>query len=265
MEPTRPDLLMPGPIFPPPRFPDSWTFVLPPASTVMTAPRQLTSAASPPDGDSGEKPVYVDLSCAQNPPLEGDRGAGWHVAWYVVSALLFESAVHLPYRWKAAILRLFGARIGHGVVIKPRVKIKYPWLLSIGNHTWLGEGVWIDNLALVTIGSHVCVSQGVFLCTGNHDWSDFRFKRIASPIEVDDQAWICARAILCPGAAVGHGTVLAAGAVLSGVAEVGMIYRGNPSTKVGARPTGPDSSFHTRRDSTLQTILPSNTPAESQP
>ena len=76
---------------------------------------------------------------------------------------------------RALLLRCFRASIGEGVVIKPGVRIKYPWRLRAGNNCWLGENCWIDNLATVTLGDDVCISQGAYLCTGNHDWSDSAF------------------------------------------------------------------------------------------
>src|SRR5690606_23230667 len=95
--------------------------------------------------------------------------------WYFTN-LLFLNAGWLPSSGiRVFMLRCFGAKIGKGVIIKPFVNIKYPWLLSIGNHCWIGENVWIDNLAQVQIGNHVCVSQGAMLLTGNHNYKDPAF------------------------------------------------------------------------------------------
>jgi putative colanic acid biosynthesis acetyltransferase WcaF len=135
-------------------------------------------------------------------------------------------------RW---LLRLFGARIGSGVVIKPGVRVKYPWLLEAGDHCWIGEDCWIDNLSLVRLGSHVCVSQGVYFCTGNHDWSDPGFRLRAQPIRVDDGAWICARAFVGPGTEIGEGAVVAAGAVATKSVPPYAIHAGNPAELVGLR------------------------------
>jgi putative colanic acid biosynthesis acetyltransferase WcaF len=156
-------------------------------------------------------------------------------AWYLVHALLFDSWL-LP--WSAAkvgVLRAFGARMGKGIVIKPRVRIKYPWLLSVGDFAWIGEGSWIDNLTMVTIGAHACISQDAYLLTGNHDYRDLRFGLIAMPIQIGDGAWVGARAVVCPGANLKKMSMLTAGSVLTATTDEYSIYRGNPATLVRRR------------------------------
>ena len=92
-------------------------------------------------------------------------------------------------RVKVVVLRTFGASIGRGVRIKPGVKVKFPWRLTVGHHCWLGEDLWIDNLAEVRIGAHCCLSQGVYLCTGSHDWSrdtfDLIINTVSAPLDMD--------------------------------------------------------------------------------
>jgi putative colanic acid biosynthesis acetyltransferase WcaF len=80
---------------------------------------------------------------------------------------------------KVSILKLFGAKIGQGVRIKPGVRVKFPWELDIGDHVSIGEGVWLDNLAKISIADHGCISQDAYLCTGNHDWPEPQFTLIA--------------------------------------------------------------------------------------
>jgi putative colanic acid biosynthesis acetyltransferase WcaF len=118
-------------------------------------------------------------------------------------------------RHRVAVLRAFGARIGEGVVVKPYVRVKFPWRLSIGAHSWIGEGAWIDNLAEVSIGAHCCVSQGAYLCTGSHDWRKESFDLVTRPIRVDDGAWVCARACIAPGVTIGAGAIVSFGAVVT--------------------------------------------------
>ena len=128
------------------------------------------------------------------------------------------------------LLRLFGARIGTGVVIKPGVRVKFPWRLEIGEHSWIGEGVWIDNLAEVKIGAHCCLSQEAYLCTGSHDWSRTTFDLVTAPILIEEGAWIAARAVVAPGVVVGEGAVLGLASLASKSLEARGIYRGVPAS-----------------------------------
>ncbi|MGK7659765.1 MULTISPECIES: WcaF family extracellular polysaccharide biosynthesis acetyltransferase [unclassified Marinovum] len=136
---------------------------------------------------------------------------------------------------RVTVLRLFGARIGRSVVIKPRVRVKFPWRLEIGDHSWIGEAVWIDNLAQVQIGSHVCVSQGAYLCTGSHDWSRETFDLVTKPIVIGDGAWVCARANVAPGVTVENGAVLGLGATATNNLKSMTINNGNPARMVRER------------------------------
>ena len=137
--------------------------------------------------------------------------------------------------WRRALLRAFGARLGRGGRIKPRLRVKFPWRLEVGDHCWLGEEVWIDNLAPVRLGHRVCLSQGAYLCTGNHDFRSPAFSLRPGPIRIDDDAWVAARAVLAPGTHVGRGTVVGLGAVASGSLPAGAVLRGNPAVAVGRR------------------------------
>jgi putative colanic acid biosynthesis acetyltransferase WcaF len=178
------------------------------------------------------------LANYERPELAGNRGPAWRVAWYVLSAVLFQSALVLPSCWKAALLRRFGAQVGAAPVIRPRVTIKYPWFLALGDHVWLGEGTWIDNHCTVTIGHHVCISQGAYLFTGNHDWNHPRFRFFCKPVTIEDGVWVGAKAIVCPGSVLGRMSVLGAGVVWSGVAEARGIYtsprRPDPLVRISA-------------------------------
>jgi len=137
------------------------------------------------------------------------------------------------------LLRLFGAKIGAGVVLKPGVRVKFPWRLAIGPHTWVGEDVWIDNLAPVTIGRDCCLSQGVYLCTGNHDWSRETFDLIAMPVTIHDQAWLAAKSVVAPGVVIGEGAVLGLGSVATRNLKEWQVYQGNPAVSVRSRKCEP--------------------------
>ncbi|NNE56264.1 MAG: colanic acid biosynthesis acetyltransferase WcaF [Flavobacteriales bacterium] len=158
--------------------------------------------------------------------------------WYYINIMFFKSRWLPISRLKGFILRLFGAKVGKGVIIKPAVNIKYPWLLRIGDHSWIGEGVWIDNLADVSIGSHVCLSQGAMLLCGNHDYSKSTFDLMVGKILLEDGVWIGAQAIVCPGVTCSSHSVLSVKSVATKNLDPYGIYQGNPATKQKDREVG---------------------------
>ena len=157
------------------------------------------------------------------------------MSWYFVNALFLQSSLFPFSAFKVLLLRLFGARIGRGVVIKPSVSVKYPWLLRVGDHTWIGERVWIDNLSLVSIGSHVCLSQGAMLLTGNHNYKQSGFDLIVKGIVLEDGVWIGAKSMVCPGVTCGSHSVLSAMSMASSPLEPYSVYSGVPAVRVRAR------------------------------
>lgn len=155
--------------------------------------------------------------------------------WYFVNEVFFKSGLFPVYGLKTGLLKLFGARLGKNVLIKPGVNIKYPWLLQTGDHVWIGEKVWIDNLGMVTIGDNVCISQGALLLCGNHDYSKSTFDLVIKPITLKEGVWIGANATVCGGSHCGSHAVLSVGSVATGHLDAFGIYQGNPAIKVRER------------------------------
>ena len=155
--------------------------------------------------------------------------------WFFLGQPLLRSSWLPSSSFRVLLLRAFGARIGNGVVIKPQVEIKYPWFLTVGDNCWIGEHCWIDNLTAVRLGNNVCVSQGSYLCTGNHDWTDPQFGLMIAPIYCRDGSWVGAKSILGPGAVLGECAVAAAGAVITGIVPDYEIHAGNPAVFVRSR------------------------------
>jgi len=166
-----------------------------------------------------------------------DRGAGpvKELAWLLISQLLFQWCPLKLSALKCWVLRRFGSKVGRGVVVKPQVKITFPWKLTLGNNVWLGEECWLLNLAPIQIGDDVCISQRAFLCTGNHDFTRVTFDLITRPITIEQGAWIGAAAWVGPGVRVGSQAVLAAGSVTAKDLEGSGIYQGNPAQWVKKR------------------------------
>lgn len=165
------------------------------------------------------------------------RGLVVRALWYVLSLVVFQSGWMPFYGMKRWLLRRFGAAVGVGAVIKPHVRIKFPWRLRLGAHCWIGEDVWIDNLADVEIADDACVSQGAYLCTGSHDHRRVTFDLIVKPIVIEEAGWVGARAVVLPGVTVGRGAVIAAGSVVTRDVPAGVIVGGSPCRVIGDRET----------------------------
>jgi putative colanic acid biosynthesis acetyltransferase WcaF len=154
--------------------------------------------------------------------------------WYLVQLCFFKSGFPIS-KIKVAILRTFGAKIGTGVVIKPHVTIKYPWNLIVGDHVWIGENAWIDNLAKVTIKSNACISQGALLLCGNHNYKKSAFDLIIGEITLEEGVWIGAKCTVCPGVKCGSHSLLTVGSIATAHLEPYSIYQGNPAVKIKDR------------------------------
>lgn len=133
--------------------------------------------------------------------------------WWVLQNSGFSSFL-APSRVRVSLLRLFGAQIGKRLVIRRGVKIHFPWNLSIGDDSWIGEGVWIINHVQISIGSNVCVSQDSIISSGSHDIYSPSLQYKHAPIEIKDGAWLCLRSTVLPGVVVGRNSIVSAGEVL---------------------------------------------------
>lgn len=171
----------------------------------------------------------TNLSTFSNPQYKHGRSIFVRLAWMLISRLFFQTSIPYPNKLKVFLLQLFGAKTGRKIVIKPNVTIKQPWHLEIGNHTWIGEMVWIDNLVQVKIGQHCCLSQGAFLLTGNHNYKKSSFDLITGSITLDDGVWIGAKSIVGPNVICQSHAVLAAGSCAFKNLDAYSIYQGNPA------------------------------------
>ncbi len=171
----------------------------------------------------------VQLGTYNNDWYSPGRSNVWRAAWLFVGLPLFRTSL-LPFSsLRVALLRLFGARVGAGVVIHSEAVVKYPWHLDVGDNCWIGERAWIDNLTSVRLGDNVCISQGCYICTGNHDWTDPSFGLIVRPVELKSGAWAGAMSVLLPGVTLNEGAVAGAGSVVGQSIPAYEVHTGNPA------------------------------------
>jgi putative colanic acid biosynthesis acetyltransferase WcaF len=139
------------------------------------------------------------------------------------------------WRWRCAILRMLGAKVGRGVIVYASTRIFHPWLLEIGDHTTLARGVDVYNLGPIKFGSHTTVSQGAVLCAGSHDYTISHLPLLRPPITIGSGVWIAVQAFVGPGVTVGDNSVVGARAVVVRDVPDGVVVAGNPAKVIKAR------------------------------
>ena len=176
----------------------------------------------------------TDLSKYDNSWYKPGGSSIKKMLWYFVNLSFFKSSFPF-YGTKRFLLRMFGAKVGTQVVIKPHVSIKYPWKLELGNYVWIGEHVWIDNLELITIKDNACVSQGAMLLCGNHNYKKSTFDLMVGKICIEEGAWVGAKSVVCPGVTLHSHALLTVGSIAIQSLDAYGIYQGNPAVKVRER------------------------------
>jgi putative colanic acid biosynthesis acetyltransferase WcaF len=176
----------------------------------------------------------IDLSGA---PGAGERwdAPAWKVyAWGLVELLLVTNPLQISSRIRRAALVAFGARIGTGVLLRPRLRVRFPWKLTIGDRSWIGEDVWLHNQDQLTIGSDVVISQGTFVTTGSHAVRR-DMALITRPVVIGDGAWVTARCIVLGGSRIGVSAVIKPGTVVNGEVPDGVVFGQSGGVVLGER------------------------------
>jgi len=168
---------------------------------------------------------------------QGFRGrSGWYVQfWWLVQATLFAMSPQFMYGWRNFLLRLFGARVGQGVIIRPSVRVTYPWKVSIGNQVWIGDHAELYSLGEIEIGDDVVISQKSYLCAATHDFTKISFDMMAQKITIEDQVWLATDVFVSPGVSIGRGALIGARSSVFADMPEGMICLGSPAKPVKPR------------------------------
>lgn len=179
--------------------------------------------------------MYQDLKTFKMP--KGFRGKSklYVQLWWIIQGTLFRISPQFMYGWRRSLLRLFGANIGNNVLIRPTAKILYPWKLTIGDWSWIGDDVTLYNMANIKIGEHCVISQKSYLCTSSHDHAKSSFNIFAKAIEIQDKVWVAADVFIAPGVTIGGGTVVGFRSTVNKDLSPNMICYGNPAKPIKSR------------------------------
>ncbi|TFV53714.1 acetyltransferase [Blastococcus sp. TF02A-35] len=176
------------------------------------------------------QPTVIDLSVAPGAGESWDAPAWKVYVWGLAELLFVSSSWQVSSRLRRAVLVAFGARIGQGVILRPRLRVRFPWKLTIGDRSWIGEDVWLHNQDQVRIGSDAVVSQGTFVTTGSHAHRR-DMALITKPVVIEDGAWVTARCIVLGGSRIGVSALVTPGTVVSGDVPAAMVF-GTPEGAV---------------------------------
>jgi putative colanic acid biosynthesis acetyltransferase WcaF len=140
-------------------------------------------------------------------------------------------------------IRLFGAKIGKNVILRPSVKVTYPWKLTIGDYSWIGDEVGLYTLGEIAIGKNVVISQKSYLCAASHDYTKESFDIFESKIVIEDEVWIATDVFIAPAITIGSGAVIGARSTVLSDMPAGMICVGYPAKPIKQRIVKRNISF----------------------
>lgn len=176
----------------------------------------------------------IDLSLAPGAPEPLRRPKWVTFSWSLVELLLVSNRLQISSSLRAWALRRYGAKIGTGVVMRPRLRVKSPWNLEIGDRCWIGDGVWFHNRDRITIGSDVSISQETYMTTGAHAFrTDMGL--ITKPIVIEDGVWVTSRCVVLGGSHIGRSAVISPLTVVRGEIPENAIVSAPAAVVVGQR------------------------------
>ena len=181
--------------------------------------------------------TYQDLSRFKLPMGYRGRSSVIVQLWWLVQWFLFQPSPQVLFGWRRFLLRSFGAKLGKQVLVRPTAWITYPWNISIGDYSWIGDEVVLYSLGEIRVGPHTVISQRSYLCAGAHDYTRPSFDIYAQPVTIGSQVWIAADVFIAPGVHVGDGAIVGARSSVFKDLPAGMVCYGTPAVPVRPRPT----------------------------
>ena len=161
---------------------------------------------------------------------------GWFIQlWWIVQALFFKTSPQFLYGWRRFLLRSFGAKVGKGVILRPSVHTQFPWKVSIGDYSWIGDNAVLYSLGNITIGKNVVISQKSYLCAASHHYTKADFPIYSNPVLIEDECWLATDVYVGPGVTIGKGTVVGARSSVFTSLPPGMVCVGSPAKAVRRR------------------------------
>lgn len=156
-------------------------------------------------------------------------------SWWFIQFIFFKNSPQFLYGFRRFLLRLFGAKIGRKVVIRPSARITYPWKLTIGDYAWIGDEVVLYSLGEIEIGANTVISQRSYICTGSHNYLKLDFPIFTKKVTIEEECWLATDVYIAPGVTIGKGTVVGARSSVYKDLPENKICMGSPAKIIRAR------------------------------
>lgn len=169
------------------------------------------------------------------PPNFRGRSALIVQLWWVAQSLLFATSPQFMYSWRNFLLRIFGAHVGKNVIIRPSVRVTYPWKVRIADNVWIGDHAELYSLAEIEIGANTVISQRSYLCAADHDYKDATFPIQSKKIKIGEQVWVATDVFVAPGVTIHNGAVIGARSSVFKDMPSGMVCLGSPCKPIKPR------------------------------
>jgi putative colanic acid biosynthesis acetyltransferase WcaF len=179
--------------------------------------------------------AYQELDTFKVPSFFRGRPAWFVQLWWIVDTIFFRTSPQFMYGWRRFLLRLFGAKIGKKVIIRPSAIITYPWNIEIGDFSWIGDYCTLYSLGKINIGKNSVVSQKCYVNTGSHDHNKKTFDIFTLPVTIEDECWITTDVYIAPGITIGKGTIVGARSSVFKSLPAGKICFGSPAKPIKDR------------------------------
>ncbi len=179
---------------------------------------------------------FIDLSRVLVPEEFRGRPAWFVQLWWIAQDWLIRPSPQFMYGWRRLLWRLFGANVGRNVLIRPTARVTFPWKVTIGDNSWIGDHAELYSLAPIQIGRNSVISQRVYLCAATHDYTRIDFPLVAKPIRIEDEVWIAAGAFVFPGVKIGRGAIIGAASLVLEDMPAATICAGHPARPIKQRP-----------------------------
>ncbi|MHA2939523.1 WcaF family extracellular polysaccharide biosynthesis acetyltransferase [Vibrio sp. RC27] len=179
--------------------------------------------------------IYQQLNRFSLPANFRGRGAICVQLWWIIQGSFFACSPQFAYKWRNFLLRCFGAQVGKNVIIRPSVKITYPWKVKIGDNAWIGDHAELYSLGEIEVGKNAVISQRSYICAASHDYTTPSFDIYSQKVVIEEQTWIATDVFVAPGVTIGKGAVIGARSSVYKDMPEGMICMGNPAKPIKPR------------------------------